>query len=101
MRPETLSQRLGIALGKEANHFRLVRMEKAVLKEYKKQENYERPYRSPQEMRALWEEDYEYKPGTLEYYSDRFRSFHRLVYIIRTIRYLKGLKNENNSQIPS
>jgi hypothetical protein len=101
MRPQALSQKLGIVLGKEEQHFRLVKMEKAVLKEYRKQRDYEAPYSSPEKMKEVWEKEYEYRPGTLEYYADRFRSYHRLVYIIRTIRYLKDLKNENDSQISS
>lgn len=92
MRPEKLTQTLYNILSKPAQHKRLVRHEKAIRREYEKQYKDEKPYYwDPVSFGKQWSEPYEYSEGTLEYYSDRFRSSHRLVYILRTINHFKGI----------
>lgn len=91
MRPEKMSQILYNILRKPAQHKRLVKHEKAIRREYEKQYEYLMPYSDPATMKQQWTEPYEYQEGTLEYYSDRFRAYHRLVYILRTINHFKGI----------
>lgn len=91
MRPETLSQKMYKILSRPHQHYRLIRLEKRLRRLYEEQAAFEREYIDQAKMDALWQEPYEYCEGTLEYYSDRFRSYHRMVYILRTIEHFKGV----------